>query len=106
MFIHTVHIHIQIICIIHFTCTNIYTHTNKQIHHGATGWDAARRIREMEKARGEKYPLPIVGVIGAATPLDADKCLEAGMTDTIMKPINVDVLVRGVERYCSMHVFV
>jgi hypothetical protein len=37
---------------------------------------------------------------------DADKCMESGMTDTIMKPIGRNTLMRGVYRYVRFDVCV
>jgi CheY-like chemotaxis protein len=56
---------------------------------GLDGLDTMRIIRQLDGYQ----TLPIVAVTAKAMMGDRDKCLEAGATDYIAKPVNVDVLL-------------
>lgn len=58
------------------------------------GLDATRRIRELEagKSKGQRAAIPIVALTASAMQRDRDKCLQAGMSDYLDKPILVDRL--------------
>jgi signal transduction histidine kinase/HAMP domain-containing protein len=56
---------------------------------GLDGYDTIRLIRRLE-AYGR---LPIIAVTAKAMIGDRDKCLQAGATDYIAKPVNVDTLM-------------
>lgn len=64
---------------------------------GMNGCEAARAIRTQEAATGTHTP--IVGVLAQAFDLDRQRCLEAGMDDTILKPISPDVLEALFQRH-------
>ncbi len=51
------------------------------------GLKATRMIREMESERGDA-PIPIIAVTASATEEDRERCLGAGMSDYIAKPIH------------------
>jgi len=51
------------------------------------GLKATRMIREME-IEDELDPIPIIAITASATQDDRDRCLDAGMTDYIAKPIH------------------
>jgi CheY-like chemotaxis protein len=53
------------------------------------GYQATRAIREIERFRD----LPIIAVTARAMQGDREKCLAAGASDYITKPVNVDQLV-------------
>ncbi len=53
------------------------------------GYEATRAIRGMQKF--EK--IPIIALTAKAMKGDRDKCLEAGMSDYITKPVNIDQLL-------------
>ena len=55
------------------------------------GFEATRKIRMHEKENG-LVPVPIVAMTGNAFESDRKKCLEAGMTDFLSKPVEPDVL--------------
>lgn len=56
------------------------------------GLTATRVIREYERAH-HKSPTPIVAMTANALPTDRDKCLEAGMSDYLSKPVRrLDVI--------------
>ena len=57
------------------------------------GYEAIRRIRE-ENGFGS---LPVIAVTAQAMPGDREKCLEAGATNYISKPIDVDRLLQLLE---------
>jgi signal transduction histidine kinase/AmiR/NasT family two-component response regulator/HAMP domain-containing protein len=59
------------------------------------GLNATRLLRE----RG--ITLPVIGLTGHASPADAARCTEAGMTDCLVKPIDFEELFAMVERYRS-----
>ena len=67
------------------------------------GFDATRRIRELEKdgqiqAAGDAVRLPIVALTANAIRGDREKCIEAGMDEHISKPLDADELaatIRG-----------
>ncbi|TMH38701.1 MAG: response regulator [Betaproteobacteria bacterium] len=56
---------------------------------GLDGLDTMRIIRQLDGYQS----LPIIAVTAKAMMGDRDKCLEAGATDYIAKPVNVDVLL-------------
>lgn len=64
------------------------------------GYDATRRIRKMllEADRPATNPFPIIALTAYAMPGDKEKCLAAGMTDFITKPIQRDGKVPRRER--------
>jgi CheY-like chemotaxis protein len=56
---------------------------------GLDGLDTMRIVRQLEGYR----ELPIIAVTAKAMMGDREKCIEAGATDYIAKPVNVDVLL-------------
>lgn len=58
--------------------------------HDMDGYEATRKIREIEGARG--YRNRIIGVTAHALAGDKQKCLEVGMDDYMSKPINPETL--------------
>ena len=65
------------------------------------GFEATRRIRasEAEGAIGRRNagPLPIVALTANATSGDRERCIEAGMSDHVPKPINPKLLLQKIE---------
>ncbi len=56
---------------------------------GLDGIDTMRIVRQLEGYR----TLPIVAVTAKAMMGDREKCMEAGATDYVAKPVNMDVLL-------------
>lgn len=62
------------------------------------GYEATRIIRKME---GEKSKIPIVAMTAHVLEGVAEKCTEAGMNDSISKPINLKLLTQKINQYVS-----
>ena len=69
------------------------------------GFEATRRIRagEAEGTTGRRgaNPLPIVALTANATSGDRERCLAAGMSDYVPKPINPKLLLQKIEALTS-----
>lgn len=63
------------------------------------GYEATRKVREMEAAAGGEQHLPIVAVTANAMVGDREKCLNAGMDDYLAKPIKRDQLEEKLYKY-------
>lgn len=63
------------------------------------GLEATRMIRERE-AHGNQPALPIIALTADAVKGDREKCLEAGMTDYLSKPLKFTELSQVLERVC------
>jgi CheY-like chemotaxis protein/HPt (histidine-containing phosphotransfer) domain-containing protein len=59
------------------------------------GFQAAERIRRSPKSQG----LPIIALTASVTEADRIRCLEAGMNDTIGKPVRSSMLAKALERW-------
>jgi CheY-like chemotaxis protein/predicted nucleic acid-binding protein len=66
---------------------------------GMDGYDTIRIIRQEENYR----TLPIIAVTAKAMPDDSEKCLRAGATDYIAKPVNIDMLLAMLWHHISDH---
>jgi len=66
-----------------------------------TGWEATTQIRQEENARGDKKKLVIIGVTGATSKEDEEKCFASGMTDVISKPVKREALNAKIEWWTS-----
>jgi signal transduction histidine kinase/CheY-like chemotaxis protein/CHASE1-domain containing sensor protein len=65
------------------------------------GHAVAREIRQLEKARGTKNPMPIVAMTANAMSSDKDKALESGMDDFASKPLRREAVIVLLEKYCG-----
>lgn len=61
------------------------------------GLEATRTIREMEDAKAKT--IPIVAMTASVFREDIEKCKEAGMTDHIGKPLDVNVIIGKMKYY-------
>jgi signal transduction histidine kinase/CheY-like chemotaxis protein/HPt (histidine-containing phosphotransfer) domain-containing protein len=59
------------------------------------GFQATQRIRRSPKNEG----LAIIALTASITQEDRKRCLEAGMNDTISKPVRISVLAKALERW-------
>ncbi|MCR5654048.1 MAG: response regulator [Lachnospiraceae bacterium] len=60
------------------------------------GFEATDRIRAMEREDAKK--IPIIALTADAFSEDANKCIEHGMNTHLAKPIDIDLLLRTLER--------
>ena len=63
------------------------------------GYQATRRIRELEQAQADGKHLPIIALTANAMAGDADKCLACGMDEYLSKPINPEALAAALSRW-------
>jgi CheY-like chemotaxis protein len=61
------------------------------------GYDATRKIREIEKETG--MHVPIIALTAAVLSGEKEKCLEVGMDDFLQKPLDVDLLGIVIHKY-------
>jgi CheY-like chemotaxis protein len=61
---------------------------------GLDGFDTMRLVRQLDAYR----ELPIIAVTAKAMLGDREKCLDAGATDYVAKPVNIDSLLGVLER--------
>jgi two-component system sensor histidine kinase/response regulator len=59
------------------------------------GFEATTLIRQLEEKTG--MHIPIIAMTAHAMKGDREKCLQAGMTDYISKPIQPDMLLKTIE---------
>jgi len=64
------------------------------------GFEATKQFRERERATtGQPQPLPIIALTANAMGGDRERCLDAGMTDDLSKPIDPLKLIDLIESY-------
>lgn len=59
------------------------------------GFQATRRIRQ----RRPNEELPVIALTASVTDEDRARCVEAGMNDTIHKPVRMSLLAKAIERW-------
>ncbi len=63
------------------------------------GYEASRRIREMEAGNSAASRVPIIALTANAMQGDREKCLSAGMDDYIAKPVKKDAVFEMLRRH-------
>jgi signal transduction histidine kinase/ActR/RegA family two-component response regulator len=63
------------------------------------GYEATRRIRALEAAASSGTPTPIVAVTANALSGDRERCLAAGMTDYLAKPLTGQMIEQALRRW-------
>ncbi len=63
------------------------------------GFEATKKIREIEKERGITNPTPIFALTANASDADRNKCLESGMNDFVSKPLKREAIEGLMERW-------
>jgi CheY-like chemotaxis protein len=66
---------------------------------GMDGITAAAAIRELS---GSQSNVPIIGISAHAPEIMRDRCLQAGMNDYLEKPVDRQVLLDCLARYCAV----
>ncbi|UKB82058.1 response regulator [Chryseobacterium sp. MEBOG06] len=61
---------------------------------GMDGYEAIRIIKNTP----EIADVPVIAVTAQAMPEDRQKCIEAGAIDYVSKPIDVDLLIKAIEK--------
>jgi CheY-like chemotaxis protein len=65
------------------------------------GWSATREIRTLERAGGRKQT-PIIALTASALTGDHERCLAAGCTAFLQKPVRKAEMIESVERLISL----
>jgi CheY-like chemotaxis protein len=63
------------------------------------GYEATRRIRELEKPGAGKKPIPIIAMTANVFREDVEKCLEAGMNGHVGKPLDFEEVLGKLHAY-------
>ena len=65
------------------------------------GYEATAKIREIEKQSKTKRPIPIIALTANAMHGDIKDCEDAGMSDYLAKPVNLELLIEKIRKYSS-----
>jgi len=60
------------------------------------GYEATQKIRSQND---QKSQIPIIALTANALRIDAEKCLEAGMSDFLAKPVNKEDLKTKLQKW-------
>jgi len=63
------------------------------------GLEATKLIRQQQVGRKKPY---IIALTAASSDWDRINCIESGMDDYITKPINMDIIIRKIEKYAQL----
>ena len=66
------------------------------------GFTAAREIRRREAAYGASRHIPIIALTASALKGDRERCLDNGMDDYLIKPLQARQLLAMLEKYSSI----
>lgn len=66
------------------------------------GFELTREIRALESADSGRKPIPIIACTASALAEDGEKCLAAGMSDVMVKPVSVAVLQEHLLKWLSI----
>jgi CheY-like chemotaxis protein len=66
---------------------------------GMNGYEATRKIRDMTTQANKV--LTIIAVTARAMKEDRERCLNAGVTDYIAKPVSIVELIEVMAKYCD-----
>ena len=65
------------------------------------GYEASRRVRDLATG-ARNHSIPIIAVTADAMPGDREKCLQAGMSDYLAKPIEAPQLAAILEKWLAL----
>lgn len=68
---------------------------------GMTGYELARNIRQHEAHAGRGH-VPIIACTALALPEERERCLQAGMSDVMFKPVGLRTMMEGLERWLPL----
>ena len=63
------------------------------------GYEASRKIRELERGRGTGARVPIFAMTANAYREDIEKAIEAGMNGHLAKPVEIKAVMRVLAQY-------
>jgi len=72
------------------------------------GWNATRRLRawandpEATPHQQAAASVPVIALTAAALPEERERCIEAGMTDFLAKPVKIGALREMIERHAAL----
>lgn len=66
-----------------------------------SGLEATEKIRSLEQARNSSSPLPIIAVTAYGKDFSEDKCIAAGMTSYMEKPVRKAAVATVLTQYLS-----
>lgn len=67
---------------------------------GMDGYQTARALRELERT-SHHAPTPILACTAASEEEERERCVDAGMNDVVVKPINAEVLAHTLTRWLT-----
>lgn len=68
------------------------------------GFEATKKIREIENAKGDGNYTPIVALTSKVMTGDKALCINAGMDDYIAKPIRKEKVCTAINKWCGSYI--